>query len=276
MEFTLECGSPEPNSPLNPTGADDMSDMERAAACIKAARNIVFFTGAGISAESGIPTYRDELTGLWSKQYSPQLETANAFRASPALVWGFYLWRRNQVSLAKPNAAHVAITSLATSARHVTIVTQNIDDLHERAGSTDVIHLHGSLKTPKCFACARPVELDPRLFELAEQSMEKEPPRCVRCNGRLRPGVVWFGEDLPAGLWKTAMAKVRNCDALISVGTSGVVTPAAAIPEIALSSGAIVVHVNIAYVSLGADKELMVIGKASEAIPALLRPCYTS
>ena len=252
-----------------------MQEMERAAASLKAARNVVFFTGAGISAESGIPTFRDELTGLWSKQDPQQLETAKAFRENPALVWGFYLWRRNQAKQARPNAAHLSIQRLAASGRNVSVVTQNIDDLHERAGSIDVVHLHGSLKKPKCFACARSTDLEPNQYALPEHSMEREPPRCVRCNGRLRPSVVWFGENLPVGIWKAAMAKVRGCDVLISVGTSGIVTPAADIPEIALTSGATVIHVNLVDVSLGANKELMVIGKATQALPALLQAGFS-
>jgi NAD-dependent deacetylase len=247
-----------------------MPDKDRAVAALKAAKRIVFFTGAGISAESGIPTFRDKLTGLWSAHDLERLETAKAFRENPALVWGFYLWRRAQVIHAKPNAAHLAIQRVATTGRNVAVITQNIDDFHERAGSLDVEHLHGSLKKPKCFACGRTADLQLYQYDLPQHAIERDPPRCLRCNGRLRPGIVWFGEDLPTVVWKSAVTKVRSCDVLVSVGTSGIVTPAAEIPQIALSSGAVVIHVNLVDVSLGAPDELMIVGKATAALPHLL------
>ncbi|MEG1112446.1 MAG: NAD-dependent deacylase [Hafnia sp.] len=245
-------------------------DFQSAAEALRIARKIVFFTGAGISAESGIPTFRDKLTGLW-ETYSPQhLETAKAFRENPALVWGFYLWRRHQSKCALPNAAHLAIQQIASCGRDVSVVTQNIDDLHERAGSSSVVHLHGSLEHPKCFACSRWLSLSSEQLSLPVDGLEKEPPRCRHCNGRLRPGIVWFKEDLPAGAWKATMQLVRECDVLVSVGTSGVVTPAADIPEIARKSRAMVIHVNIEDVSLGEENELMLIGRATEVLEALL------
>lgn len=250
-----------------------MSDMHKASEALQKATKVVFFTGAGISAESGIPTFRDKLTGLWER-YDPQrLETADAFRKNPALVWGWYLWRRHQVRQAKPNAAHFAVSRLATTGRRVGVVTQNIDDLHERAGSVDVVHLHGSLAQPKCFACHRSAELAPEQADVSDKVVLVEPPRCKKCNGRLRPGVVWFKEDLPVGAWKTAMNVVKDCEVLISVGTSGVVMPAAGIPEIARAAGAIVIHVNLMDVSLGGTNELMLIGKAAEVLPTLFGPC---
>ncbi|MBZ9783159.1 NAD-dependent deacylase [Pseudomonas sp. REP124] len=252
-----------------------MSDMHIASSALRKATKVVFFTGAGISAESGIPTFRDQLTGLWEK-YDPQrLETAAAFRENPALVWGWYLWRRQQVSQAKPNAAHFAAPRLASTGRQVAVVTQNIDDLHERAGSEDVVHLHGSLAQPKCFACHRSAELTPEQTTVSDEVALVEPPRCKRCNGRLRPGVVWFKEDLPVGAWKAAMNVIKDCEVLISVGTSGVVMPAADIPEIALAFGATVIHVNLMDVSLGGTNELMLIGKAAEVLSTLLSTIST-
>lgn len=247
-----------------------MDDMGRATQALRAARKVVFFTGAGISAESGIPTFRDKLTGLWAKHDPQRLETATAFRENPALIWGWYLWRRNQVKQAKPNAAHHMITHLADSGRSVYVVTQNIDDLHERAGTRNVLHLHGSLATPICFACKRSADLTNEQMAISDEFALIQPPRCLRCNGRLRPGVVWFGEDLPYGAWKTAMAEVKSCDVLISVGTSGVVRPAADIPEIALAAGATVIHVNLTDVSLGNPDELMLVGSAVDVLPLLL------
>lgn len=248
-----------------------MNEMDKAREALMAARNVVFFTGAGISRDSGIPTFRDKLTGLWEK-YDPQrLETAKAFREDPALVWGWYLWRRSQARQAEPNAAHLSVCRLENSGLHVSVITQNIDDLHERAGSREVIHLHGSLGNPICFACKRPADLTTEQLTVSAEGERIEPPRCLRCNGRLRPGVVWFGEDLPDRAWKVAMNEVRHCDVLISVGTSGVVRPAADIPELARAAGAAVIHVNIADVSLGTANERMLLGTATDLLPALVQ-----
>lgn len=243
--------------------------LPRAKKALVQARYITCFSGAGISAESGIPTYREKLTGLWSRYAPEDLETANAFRNSPSLVWGWYLWRRQQVALAQPNAAHRAFCEIAATGRAVSIITQNIDDLHERAGSEDVLHLHGSLETPKCFACHRSAALAQDQIVVPQRGALIEPPRCERCGGKLRPGVVWYGEELSRDVWKSAMSLVRGCDVLISVGTSGIVTPAADIPSLALASGAVVIHVNTADVSLGEHNEIMLIGKATDVLAQL-------
>jgi NAD-dependent deacetylase len=233
------------------------------------AKRIVCFSGAGISVESGIPTYREKLTGFWARHNPQHLETAKAFRENPSLVWGWYLWRRQQVSLAQPNAAHLALHEMAGSIRSVSIITQNVDDLHERAGSVDVLHLHGSLSTPKCFACHRPELMMQNQSAIVEEGVLIAPPRCIRCNGKLRPGLVWYGEDLLPGVWKSAVSLVKSCDVLISVGTSGIVTPAADLPDIALASGAIVIHVNTVDVGMGAFNEIMLIGRATHILTQL-------
>ncbi|HEK1690809.1 TPA: NAD-dependent deacylase [Pseudomonas putida] len=252
-----------------------MDALAAAATALRQARHIVVFTGAGISAESGIPTFRDHLTGLWARHDPQRLETAKAFRENPALVWGWYLWRRQQVLQAQPNAAHHAIVRLAGSGRQVTVITQNIDDLHERAGSRGVVHLHGSLMTPKCFACHRVAALSAVERSVSQEGELIEPPRCTRCNGRLRPGVVWFGEDLPASAWKTAAQATRHCDVLLSIGTSGVVMPAAGLPDLALAAGAVVIHINPTDVSMDGPKELMLAGKAGQVLPQLIELALT-
>lgn len=246
-----------------------MPEFENAAKALSDASEIVVFTGAGISAESSIPTYGDPLTGPWAPYDPRDMETAKAFRENPSLVWGWYLWRRQQVSKAAPNAAHHAVSRLAKPGNTVSVITQNIDDLHERAGSIGVLHLHGGLATPKCFACHRPAEIPPPSVTFSADEELVEPPRCCRCNGKLRPGVVWYGENLPSDVWKSAIALVKSCDVLISVGTSGTVRPAADIPKLALSHGATVVHVNTEDVSTGAQNELMLIGKATEVLTQL-------
>ena len=248
-----------------------MINMLRAAEVLRASKKIVFFTGAGISAESGIPTFRDKLTGLWMKHDPERLETANAFRENSALVWSWFLWRRRQVVQAKPNLAHLSIASLANAGWDVSVVTQNIDDLHERAGSSPVVHLHGSLMDVKCFACHRPGKLTPAQLEVPKEGQLIEPPRCGRCNGKLRPGVVWFGENLPEDAWRSSVQLVKSCDLLISVGTSGVVMPAAGIPNMALAAGATVIHVNLEHVGLEGINQIMLIGSAGEVLPALFR-----
>lgn len=247
-----------------------MTVIEQAADVLQKAKKVAFFTGAGISADSGIPTYREKLSGIWAGLDPRDLETAKAFRKNPALVWGWYLWRRLRVAQAEPNAAHLAIARMAHSQRQVSVITQNIDDLHERAGSSNVVHLHGSLAMPKCFACHRFAVVFPDQSAVPEEGALIEPPRCQRCNGRMRPAVVWYGEDLPSKAWKAAELLVKNCDLLISVGTSGIVMPAAGLPDLALASGSSVIHVNKADVAMGEQKELMLIGAAADVLPMLL------
>ncbi|VVQ26468.1 SIR2 family NAD-dependent protein deacylase [Pseudomonas fluorescens] len=247
-----------------------MTVIEQAADVLQNAKKVVFFTGAGISADSGIPTYREKLSGIWAGLDPRDLETAKAFRENPALVWGWYLWRRLRVAQADPNAAHLAIPRMAHSQRQVSVITQNIDDLHERAGSSNVVHLHGSLAMPKCFACHRPAVVFPDQSAVPEEGALIEPPRCLRCNGRMRPAVVWYGENLPSQAWKAAVLLVKDCDLLISVGTSGIVMPAAGLPELALASGASVIHVNKADVAMGEEREFMLAGAAAEVLPVLL------
>lgn len=211
---------------------------------IRNARNIVVFTGAGVSAESGIPTFRDSLTGLWERFDAASLATPEAFCADPALVWGWYEWRRMKVLQAQPNPAHKAIAELARHVPNLTLITQNVDDLHERAGSTEVLHLHGSLHQPRCFECGKAPEQPQGMPTEPESGRRLQPPHCLTCGGLLRPGVVWFGESLPANALSAAFAAAQQCDLLLSVGTSGVVYPAAEVPKQAWQAGAVVVHVN--------------------------------
>ncbi len=246
-----------------------MTDIEQAVAVLQKAKKVVFFTGAGISADSGIPTYSENLSGIWAGRDPRDLETAKAFRENAALVWGWYLWRRLRVGQAKSNAAHLAVPRMANTQRQISVITQNIDDLHERAGSLDVVHLHGTLAMPKCFACHRSSAVSLDQSAIPDEGALIEPPRCGRCNGKMRPAVVWYGEDLPPQAWKKAVRLVKDCDLLISVGTSGIVMPAAGLPDLALASGASVIHVNKADVSKGEQRELMLVGAAVEILPML-------
>lgn len=247
-----------------------MSDLQAIAQTLRSAAQVVVFTGAGVSAESGIPTFRDALSGLWQRFDPAELATAEAFRRDPALVWGWYEWRRARVVQAQPNPAHLAIAALARHVPRLTLVTQNVDDLHERAGSVAVIHLHGSLHAPRCFDCARPFAGLAAVPQEPAEGRRIEPPRCPHCGGRVRPGVVWFGEELPAQALQQACAAAEGCDLLLSVGTSGVVWPAAQIPGLALQAGATVVHVNPQPVATRGGHEHCLVGAAGAVLPALL------
>lgn len=206
--------------------------------------HVVVFTGAGVSAESGIPTFRDALTGLWERFDPAQLATAEAFRADPNLCWGWYEWRTRKVLQAQPNDAHLAIAEIAKHVPKLKVVTLNVDDLHERAGSKGVIHLHGSLHSPRCIDCGNAHEAPLPSVELSEDGGRLEPSRCNACNGYIRPGVVWFGEVLPEAPWSAGLAAAESCDLHFSIGTSGLVYPAAELPLRALCTGATVVHIN--------------------------------
>lgn len=237
------------------------------------ARHLVVFTGAGISAESGIPTFRDRLTGLWERYEASELASAEGFRRDPALVWGWYEWRRTLVHRAQPNAGHLAIARLTTLVPKLTLITQNVDDLHERAGSREALHLHGRLDALRCFACTRPALEIPKPDE-PNEGRRVEPPRCTRCNGKLRPGVVWFGEQLPGDVLRAAFTAAEECDLLLSIGTSGVVEPAASIPRLALRAGATVLHLNTQPVAVQGEREFALAGPAGELLPALLQQAF--
>ena len=241
---------------------------------LRAARRIVVLSGAGVSAESGIATFRDAQTGLWQRFRAEELATPEAFRHDPALVWGWYEWRRMQVLRAAPNPAHHAIAALAGRIPALTVVTQNVDDLHERAGSRDVVHLHGSLHAPRCSACAEPFALAPGIPAEPEGGRRLEPPRCASCGAAVRPGVVWFGESLPRVAWLRAQRAVEDCELLLTVGTSGLVHPAAGLPALARRAGATVVVVNPEPSALDAVAHHVLRGPAGEQLLALLAAAF--
>ncbi len=211
---------------------------------LRAASRVVALTGAGVSAESGVPTFRDRQTGLWERYDALELATAQAFDRDPSLVWGWYEWRRAAVLHAVPNPAHRTLAAIARVVPQFTLVTQNVDDLHERGGSRDVVHLHGELSRPYCRDCRAPHALPGDVPSLPAGGARVEPPRCARCGGRVRPGVVWFGEPLPVRAWQVAADAVHECDALLCIGTSAVVQPAASLVDRAVQGGALVVQIN--------------------------------
>ncbi|WP_426514084.1 SIR2 family NAD-dependent protein deacylase [Dactylosporangium sp. McL0621] len=243
--------------------------IEAAAALVAGAHSVVVFTGAGMSAESGVPTFRDDLTGLWARFDAERLATPEAFHADPDLVWGWYEWRRSRARRAEPNAGHRAVAALEAAVPGTTVVTQNVDDLHERAGSAAPNHLHGSLFAPRCIGAGA----HPAVFPDAEEPQEGRrlaPPRCDACGALVRPGVVWFGEALPEEALRAAVAAAASCDVLLTVGTSGVVYPAAEIPRIAARAGAAVVQVNPDPTPLDAVSTLNLRGTAATILPALV------
>jgi NAD-dependent deacetylase len=211
------------------------------APALRAARHVVVLTGAGVSAESGLPTFRDPLTGLWARYRPEELATPEAFRRDPDLVWDWYRSRRDAARAARPNPAHLAIARLETLVPRLTLITQNVDGLHRRAGSTDPVELHGNLFRSRCAADGSVRE------PLVDQALAAgRLPRCPACGALLRPGVVWFGEVLPETALERARTAALACDLFLSVGTSHQVYPAAALPALAASSGARVVVLDAA------------------------------
>ena len=235
--------------------------IERAAAHLRAAR-VCVLTGAGISAESGIPTFRDAQEGLWA-QYSPlDLATPEGFARDPELVWRWYEWRREMIRAARPNAGHLALVRLAQHVPSLTLVTQNVDGLHQRAGSPSVIEYHGNILRDRC-------TVEGIVAERATASRAAPLPRCAACGGLLRPDVVWFGETIPAQAMLQADAAAADCDAFLSIGTSSLVYPAAALAESALRRGVPVIEVNPNPTDLSAQADVVLAGPAGSVLPAL-------
>jgi NAD-dependent deacetylase len=201
---------------------------------LRAAHTITVLTGAGISAESGIPTFRDSQTGLWAKYDPHELATPEAFANNPGLVLDWYRWRYSLVMQSKPNPGHYALATMEQHVSHLTLITQNIDGLHRTAGSHNIIELHGNISQLRCTKDSTVVDHWPQ---------ETLPP-CTQCGSLLRPNVVWFGESLPVDALKAALDASVHCDVFMSIGTSGVVEPAASLPYEALRSKAVVIEIN--------------------------------
>lgn len=237
---------------------------------LQKAQRVVVLTGAGVSAESGVPTFRDKQTGLWENFDAAELATPSAFQHDPALVWGWYEWRRMLVLRAEPNPAHQAIAAMAEHIPQFTLITQNVDDLHERAGSKQTLHVHGELARPYCEACRKHYVLPTEIPQLPPGGMRIEPPRCASCGARVRPGVVWFGESLPELEWAAAVEAATYCDVFLSVGTSSVVQPAASLTQMAIRAGAVTVQVNPNETALDASVTFAVRGQAGIILPELV------
>jgi NAD-dependent deacetylase len=232
---------------------------------------IAVLSGAGISAESGVPTFRDDQSGLWARYDPYELSSVQGWEQHPERVWAWYLWRHHLVQRVQPNEGHRAIAAWRddVAVSDVTVITQNVDDLHERAGSAGVQHLHGSLFEFRCATCNS--RYTAALPEMPEPTLEQEPPICVLCGGLIRPDIVWFGEPLPDGPWRAAVHAVRSADVLVVVGTSGIVYPAADLPDLALAVGAAVVEVNPEPTPLSDSATITIRDSASTALPLLLQ-----
>lgn len=233
---------------------------------VKTAVYVTILTGAGVSAESGVPTFRQAQTGLWA-QYDPHdLATPAAFRRDPKLVWDWYAWRRELVSQAQPNPAHLALVEMARRVPHFALVTQNVDNLHQRAGSQNVIELHGNITRIKCAKDGRIISSWPK--------SDETPPRCPDCGHYLRPDVVWFGESLPPHALEQSMQLAQGSDLFFSIGTSALVQPAASLPLLAVENGAVLVEVNPDQTPLTRYADYALQGPAGEVLPALLQAVW--
>ena len=243
--------------------------IQQAADALRRAQRVAVLTGAGVSKESGIPTYRDALTGLWTNYRFEDLATPEGFRANPGRVWDWYAERRAQMRGVNPNPGHYAMAALADLVPSLHITTQNIDDLHERGGSRDVLHLHGQLSQMKCYNDCRG---NPTLVDESEMVIgAASPPTCPHCGAWMRPNVVWFGEVLPPGAFDRATQAAVTSDVYIVAGTAGAVFPAAQLPWDAKEANkAIVIDINPEPTDYEAFADFSLRGAFGQVMPALV------
>lgn len=243
-----------------------MADGDATEACVEAlanARHVAVLTGAGVSAESGVPTFRDAMAGLWAKHDPMQLATPEAFLRDPQTAWDWYRWRRGLVADVAPNPGHDALAALADRMDKLTLVTQNVDGLHQRAGSRDVIEFHGNLFSDKCAHCDR--------REPAHDGKSGDPPPiCRQCDRVMTPGVVLFGEMIPTAALQAAELAATTCDLFLVVGTSAQVYPAAGLAGTARSFGAGIIEINPEATPISAGADHVLRGPSGEVLPALL------
>lgn len=238
------------------------ANLRRAAELLTQAERVVFFTGAGVSRESGIPTFREAQTGLWANYDPEELATPSAFQRNPTLVWQWYDERRKKLDNVKPNPGHFAIAGLEGKIPGVTVVTQNVDGLHKRAKSTDVIELHGSITEFFCFDKRHPAH------DVAQGLAE--PPRC-HCGSLIRPAVVWFNEALPEAEFARAQREITRCSLLFVAGTSSIVYPAAGLPLLALQRSIPIIEINPDDTPLSRSVTLTLRGASGQVLPELVK-----
>lgn len=239
--------------------------IDQAVKCLRQANRICVLTGAGISAESGIPTFRDKQTGLWENFRAEDLANIDAFERNPKMVWSWYQWRRNLVKGKRPNPAHYALNDLQqwadSHSKNLELITQNVDDLHEQAGS-QATHLHGHLWRNKCSQCDTPYTDS---IDYQQSSLIS----CTLCKGYIRPDIVWFGEMLPQSEWQHAEIASEKCDIFISIGTSSLVYPAAGLAQLAKQNDAKIIEVNL-NPTQSPLIDIVIAGKAGEVLPKLV------
>jgi NAD-dependent deacetylase len=245
------------------TGEFRMTISKNLIEFLRKSKKVLFFTGAGISAESGIDTFRGK-GGIWNNVSAAELASLNGFIENPNLVWEWYQHRRKIIEKTAPNKGHLAIADFENLFDEVTVVTQNVDDLHERAGSSNIIKLHGDILKNICIDCGKHFGID-------EYIDRKEVPICDSCGGLIRPKVVWFGEQLPIRPFQKAEEKAKEADVCIIVGTSAVVYPAAYIPIAAKDNGAKLLEINIEKTELTEKSDYSIIGKAGDVLPEIYK-----
>ena len=225
------------------------------------ASNIVVLTGAGISAESGVPTFRGQ-EGLWQNYRPEELATPEAFWKDPKLVWEWYDWRRNAVKDAKPNPGHYALAELENSVQNLTLVTQNIDGLHQMAGSSNITEMHGNLWQIRCTKCGE-------IEQNFDVPLRELPPKCKKCGDIGRPNVVWFGEMIEMSLIDNVLRAIEECQVMLIIGTSGVVEPAASMGLVAKQTNKPVIEINLEETPSAGLYDIVIREKSGEVLPLL-------
>ena len=239
----------------------DQTQLQNARQRLNTASQIAVLTGAGISAESGIPTFRGA-NGLWKKFRPEELASPSAFRRDPKFVWEWYEWRRELVANTEPNPGHFALAKLERSSDDFTLITQNVDGLHDRAGSKNILKLHGDIWQVRCTSCGK-------RSRNAVVPLPELPPRCP-CGGLLRPDIVWFGESLPQDVLQAARNKSEIADVFLVIGTSALVHPAASLPRVAKESNAYLIEINMEETALSPHADISLFGPAGELLPLLI------
>lgn len=234
---------------------------------LRNANHIAVITGAGISAESKIPTFRDAMTGLWAKFRAEELATPEAFARDPKLVWDWYRWRHDLVVNATPNPGHHALVAFEKKAPKFTLITQNVDSLHQKAGSQNILELHGNISRIRCSRDGATVD--------DWQEREKEPPACPRCGAYLRPDVVWFGESLPPQALQDAAKAADECDIFLSIGTSAVVHPAASLIYSTMRRGKPTIEINPSDTPQSQMVTYQLSGPSGEILPQLVEAVWS-
>lgn len=237
------------------------ADLRAACAAVRKSRSLCVLTGAGVSAESGVPTFRGP-GGMWRNRDPMSLATPEAFAADPKTVWEWYQWRRSLIRNCAPNPGHEAIAGIEREKEDFLLVTQNVDGLHRLAGSRKMVEFHGSIWAVRCVGCGREEEI--------RSDFPLLPPRCPSCGGLLRPGVVWFGEAIPAEALSASLAMVERCDLLLVAGTSSVVQPSASFAFSVVQRGGTVIEVNLEETPVSDAARFSFRGKTGGLLPAIL------